>query len=56
MVTSSTRSSSIIHKGYKSNERIELYKGKSIVLSTAYNFAHYILSQKSPKGSVLIIS
>ena len=39
MATSST-SRSIIHKGYKSNERIELYKGKSIVLSTAYNFAH----------------
>uniref|UniRef100_A0A0A9G9H5 Uncharacterized protein n=1 Tax=Arundo donax TaxID=35708 RepID=A0A0A9G9H5_ARUDO len=36
MLTSST-SNSIIHKGYKWNKRIELYKGKSIVLSTVYN-------------------
>lgn len=49
MVTSST-SNSIIHRGYKRNERIELYKGKSIVLSTFYNFAHYISLIKITKG------
>lgn len=49
MATSCNRSS-IRQKGYKRNERIELYKGKSIVLSTFYNFAHYISLIKITKG------
>lgn len=37
----------ILHKGYKRNERIELYRGESIVFEFSLQFAHYILSQRS---------
>jgi hypothetical protein len=49
MVISGTRNP-IIHKWYKRNERIELYKGKDTVLSTVYILHTITFFHKITKG------
>jgi hypothetical protein len=49
MVISGTRNP-IIHKWYKRNERIELYKGKDTVLSTVYILHTTTFFHKITKG------